>query len=209
MDSIKKYRLIIFLAIGFLMMCRQKAQNIYGLETSNCKIEKEIDGETHFYELSCDEWDVEIDYGYGVYSQNNTYTSEDYLDKEKWKMLVIPKLKFEGTTKVDMHKIMDSIEILSIDEFLNAKLRYAGRDFDYKISIPSDIANFVEEREVKGNVTKRLIYEKERMQTFKYFVVNNNNVNNGSPEAIAISLKSSRILDIEEVRNILSTVKLP
>lgn len=209
MNSILQYNLTVFFLIMLLAISCQELQDVYGFETNNCKIENEIDGETHFYELSCEEWDAEIDYGFGVYSQNETYTSEDYLINEKWKIFAIPKMNFEDSTKVDIDKIIDSIKVLSIDESLNAKLRYLGQDFDYKISIPPDIENFVEEKKVQEGITKRLIYDKESMKTFKYFLINNNNVSNGSPEAIVINLKSDRSLNMVEVRNILSNVSLP
>lgn len=209
MISNQKYNLIYFCAIAFLIFSCKQVQNIYGLETSGCKIEKEIDGETHYYSISCEEWSAEIDYGFGVYSNNETYTPEDYLLNEKWKILAIPKISFASTAKVNVEKIVDSINVISVDDSLNAKLRYLGQDFDYKISIPPGIVNFVEEKDVLGSITSRLIYDKESMRVFKYFLINNDNVSNGSPEAIAINLKSTRILEIEEIQILLSNVSLP
>ncbi|MEM9681180.1 MAG: hypothetical protein AAF901_12730 [Bacteroidota bacterium] len=210
MKSNRKYRFIgviilILLAVG----CREDYNSIYGFDTNDCKLKKEINNETHFIYFSCSSWDVQIDYGFGVYSPLETHSSEDYLRKEKWKLNAIPELSFDQQQGVQINEIMDSIQALSIDDSLNAKLSYLGENFNFKITIPNEIVNLVELREKNGNISSRLIYDKSTMKSFQYYLINDDNIQNGAPEAISINLKSKQVLSLEEVSDLFANVRLP
>lgn len=192
----------------FTYSCKQY-QSIYGFDTSNCRVESEIDGETHFIQLSCDKWDVQIDYGFGVYSYHESNSPEDYLRNEKWKLFAIPELKMNRDDDVNLYAIVDSVEVLSVDDSLNAKLRYLDQFYEYKIAIPEELAGLTEIVELDENITKKLIYDKKTMKAFQYYLINNVNIQNGAPEAISVYLKPHEPMSIKEVTNLFESVKLP
>jgi hypothetical protein len=102
------HKLIAIATVLFFTHSCKKHQSIYGFDISNCRVESEIDGETHFIQLSCDKWDVQIDYGFGVYSYHESNSPEDYLRNEKWKLFAIPELKMDRDDDVNLYAIVDS-----------------------------------------------------------------------------------------------------
>lgn len=205
------YKLIILLAAGtmFVHSCKESI-NIYGFQTDSCSLKREISAETHFLLLSCDKWDVQIDYGFGVYSPYVSHSAEDYLKSERWKVFAIPKLLMDSTKKMNVDAITDSIKVLSVDDSLNAKLQYLDQVYEHKIYIPEEISDMIEIITSDGNISKRLIYNKTTMMTFRYFLINNDNFqSDGFPESISVYLKAHEPMSIEEVNKIFENIKFP
>jgi len=203
------YKIITIATVLFFTYSCKQYQSIYGFDTSNCRVESEIDGETHFVQLSCDKWDVQIDYGFGVYSYLESNSPEDYLRNEKWKLFAIPELKMDLDDDVNLYAKVDSVEVLFVDDSLNAKLRYLDQVYEHKIVIPEELADLTEVVESDENITKKLIYDKKTMETFQYYLINNANIQNGAPEAISVYLKSHESMSIKEATNLFESVKFP
>lgn len=193
----------------FTCGCKKKYQSIYGFDTTNCQVEIDINGETRFVQLSCDKWDVQIDYGFGVYSYHASNSREDYLRSEKWKLALIPELRRDCDDDVNLYEKVDSVEVLSVDDSLNVKLRYLGHIYEYKIVIPEGLADLTEVVELDGSVTKKFIYNKKTMKIFHYYLINNANVQNGTPETISVYLKSHEPMSIKEAINLFESIRFP
>ncbi len=204
------YRSIIIFAIFLCILSCKEHQSIYGFDTKNCRVKMDVNGNTHFIQLSCAKWDdVQIDYGFGVYSYSKSYSPEDYLKYEKWKLFAIPFLNRKAEEKVNLNELLDSIKVLSIDDSLNAKLSYLGHSYEHKIIIPEELADLAEIEETKGAISKRLIYSKTTMKTFQYYLVNNANVQHGFPETISVYLRAKEPVSLEEITQFLKNIKLP
>jgi hypothetical protein len=211
MSTNQLYKLTILLATFpvFIHGCK-KSISIYGFQANCCSVKKEINAETHFVFLSCDKWDVQIDYGFGVYSPYSSHSTEDYLKSEKWKFFAIQKLLIDSTSKVNIDSIIKSIKVLSIDDSLNAKLQYLDQVYEHRIVIPEEISDLKEIKMSNGSISKRLIYNKKTMKTFRYFLMNNDNIrSDGLPESISVYLKSYETLGLDEATKLFEHVEFP
>ena len=209
MDISHLQKLVVLAALLILDYSCKESKSIYGFQANCCKVKREIIAETHFIQLSCDKWDVQIDYGFGVYSPYISHSSEDYLKSEKWKMFAIPKLKIDNESEVDPFAIIDSILVLSIDDSFNAKLRYLDQVYDYRIFIPKKIANLIEVNVSDGYVSKKLVYDKTTMRTFQYYLINNSIMRDGFPESISVYLRSDKPMSLVEATKIFENIKFP
>jgi hypothetical protein len=209
MKTFKYYKITMLITAIFLTYSCKRHSSVYGFDTTCCKLVKDINAETRFAQLSCDNWDVQIDYGFGVYSYLTSHSAEDYVKKEKWKFNAMPNLSRYGLNIFNLKTVVDSIKILSIDSSLKAILSYKDQIYEHEITIPEELIDLVEIKESKGHLLKHLIYNEKTMKSFRFFLVDNSNVSLGTPKAIKVSLESHQPMSLQQATKLFNNVSFP
>ncbi|WP_020567047.1 hypothetical protein [Neolewinella persica] len=181
----------------------------YGFPISNCEKKTEFYSDTHFIIYDCEEWEVQIDYGYGVYSSSTPYSGEEYIKSGQWKINAIPKLKINNGEKVDIEAIMDSMSVVSIGDDLHVNFSYFDSNYSHAITVPEEVAKFSKMNSLDdGEVTIQL-YGNAKMNEFQYFMIDNSNKNSNFPKSLSIHVKTERTMTTSEVSALFENISFP
>lgn len=182
--------------------------NIYGFDTSHCVLQQEVNGNhSHYYALTCGTYEVQMDYGYGVYSTLSPITKEDYLKSRLWKFEIFNNF-YVGQVR-HVYKSLDSFEVISISDSLVATLKYGKKIFTHQIILTDEYINKSERIHIDTTFTRRLVYDQKTMKDFNLLIINHLDTNKVFPRALSIHLKSKNAMSLEQVERLFRQVKLP